>query len=62
MSGSPIKSGMEHIRQAVLLLLGMAAGVRIAWALVAPLIPVLVSIAVVLTVLWVALVGRQHSK
>ena len=43
-SKSPIKGGMEHIRKAVLLLLGVAAGVRIAWALLAPAVPVLVSL------------------
>jgi hypothetical protein len=53
---------MEHIRKAVLLLLGVAAGVRIAWALVAPAVPLLVSLAVALTVLWIALVGRRNSK
>jgi hypothetical protein len=52
---------MEHIRKAVLLLLGVAAGVRIAWALLAPAVPLLVSLAVALTVLWIAIVGR-HSK
>ena len=54
---------MEHIRKAVLLLLGVAAGVRIAWALLAPAVPVLVSLAVALTVLWIALVGwRGQGK
>lgn len=58
MSDGP-KSWMEHIRKAVLLLLGVAAGVRIAWALLAPTVPLLVSLAVALTVLWIALVGRR---
>jgi hypothetical protein len=52
---------MEHVRKAVLLLLGVAAGVRIAWELLAPAVPLFVSLAVVLTVFWIALVG-WHSK
>ena len=58
MSDGSFKSWMEHVRRAVLLLLGVAAGVRIAWALLAPAVPLLVSLAVALTVLWIALVGR----
>jgi hypothetical protein len=61
-SDNSIKGWMEHIRKAVLLLLGVAAGVRIAWALLAPAVPILVSLAVALTVLWIALVGRRHSS
>ena len=60
-SKSPIKGGMEHIRKAVLLLLGVAAGVRIAWALLAPAVPILVSLLVVLTVLGLALYGRRSK-
>jgi membrane protein YdbS with pleckstrin-like domain len=60
MSDSP-KNWMEHIRKAVLLLLGVAAGVRIAWELLAPAVPVLVSLAVTLTVLRVALIGRRSK-
>ncbi len=61
MSESSPKSWMSRVRQAMLLLLGVAAGVRIAWALLAPAVPVLVSLVVVITVLWFALFGR-HSK
>jgi hypothetical protein len=46
MSDSSPRSWLENIRRTVLLLLGVAAGVRIAWALVAPAVPVLVSLAV----------------
>jgi hypothetical protein len=61
MSDSSVKGSMERVRQAVLLVLGVAAGVRIAWALLAPALPILVSLAVVLAVLGLALFGR-HAK
>jgi hypothetical protein len=53
------KGGMEHVRRAVLLLLGVAAGVNLAWRLLAPAVPVLVSLAVVIVVLHVAVFGRR---
>lgn len=43
----------------VLLLLAIAVGVRITWALLEPLVPVLVSLAVVLGVLSVAVSWRR---
>ena len=55
MSDSSPKQWLPRIRQAVFTVLGVAAGVRIAWALFAPAVPELVSLAVVMTVLWVAL-------
>lgn len=58
MSDGSFKGWMEHIRKAVLLLLGVAAGVRIAWALLAPAVPVLVSLVVVLFVLGLVIFGR----
>lgn len=58
MSDGPVKSGMARVRQAVLTLLLAAAGVRVAWALLAPAIPILVSLIVVLVVLGVALGAR----
>ena len=61
MSDGSFKSWMENIRKSVLVLLGVAAGVRIAWALFAPAVPLLVSLAVTLTVLWIALVGRRSK-
>ena len=39
----------------------VAAGVRIAWALIAPAVPMLVSLAVVLCILGVALFGRRSK-
>lgn len=56
------KNWMGHIRQAVLLVLGVAAGVNLAWRLLAPAVPVLVSLAFVIVVLYVAIFGRAgHS-
>jgi hypothetical protein len=53
---------MEHVRGAVLLLLGVAVGANVAWRLLAPAVPVLVSLAVVIVVLYVAIFGRPgHS-
>jgi len=53
---------MEHIRRAVLLVLGVAAGVHLAWSLLAPVVPVLVSLAIVIVVMYVAIFGRsRHS-
>jgi hypothetical protein len=59
MSGNPLKNRFGQVRQAVLLLLGVALAVRIAWYLLIPVVPTLVSIAVVFTVLGVALFGRK---
>jgi hypothetical protein len=60
-SDTSVKGWMSQVRRAVLLVLGVAAGVRIAWALVAPAVPILVSLAVVITVLWVALFGPRSK-
>ncbi len=51
--------GGSDVRQGVLTLLLVAAAVRIAWALLAPAVPILVSLVVVLTVLSVTLFGRR---
>lgn len=59
MSEGPVKGWMGRIRQAVLLLLGVAACVRIAWALLSPAVSILVSLAVVLAILSVALCGPR---
>jgi hypothetical protein len=59
MASEPGKNWLEHIRKAVLLLLGTALGVRIAWELFAPAVPILVGLVVVLTVIWFALFGRH---
>jgi hypothetical protein len=61
MSEGPVKSWVNRVRQAVFTLLMMAAGVRVAWAFLAPVVPILVSLIVVLVVLSVALFGRRSS-
>ena len=50
---------VKRVRQAMLTVLFVAVGVRAAWALLTPAVPVLVSIAVVVTVLWIAVFGRR---
>jgi hypothetical protein len=56
------KSLAKRVRQAVLTLLVVAAGARLSWDLLAPVVPILVSLAVVGSVLWVALGGRISGK
>jgi hypothetical protein len=55
------KGSVKRVRQAVATVLVVAAGVRLAWDLLAPVVPILVSLAVVGTILWVALGGRITS-
>jgi hypothetical protein len=62
MSDGPVKSWVGQVRQVVLTLLLVAAGVRIAWALLAPVVPILVSLVVVLVVLSVAVFGPRSTK
>jgi hypothetical protein len=59
MSDGPLKNGMGKVRQVVLTLLLVAVVVRIAWALLAPAVPILASLAVVIVVLNMALFGRR---
>jgi hypothetical protein len=59
MSEGPLKSGVGRLRQVLLTLLLVAIGVRVAWTLLAPAVPILVSLIVVLAVLSVALFGRS---
>jgi hypothetical protein len=61
MSDGPLKGWMGKTRQAVLTLLLVAAGVRIAWTIMAPVVPVLVSLIVALVVLSVALFGPRSK-
>jgi hypothetical protein len=61
MSDGPLKSGVGKVRQVVLTLLMVAAGARIAWALMAPAVPVLVSLMVVLVVLGMAVYGPRSK-
>lgn len=58
MSDGWFKGMVKRVRQAVVTLLMVAAGVRLAWGLMAPVVPILVCLVVVGTVLWVALGGR----
>jgi hypothetical protein len=62
MSDGPVKGWVGQVRQVVLTLLLVAAGVRIAWALLAPAVPILVSLVVVLVVLSVAVFGPRSTK
>ncbi|MFI6291954.1 hypothetical protein ACIBEJ_10250 [Nonomuraea sp. NPDC050790] len=50
---------MRQVLHALVLLLAVAAGARIAWELLVPTVPMLVSLAIVLAVLWLALFGRR---
>lgn len=52
---------LGQTRQAVLTVLLAAVGVRVAWALLAPAVPELVSLAVILTVLGVAVFGWRSK-
>lgn len=61
MSDGPLKSGVGKARQVVLTLLMVAAGARIAWAIMAPVVPVLVSLIVALVVLSVAIFGPRSK-
>jgi hypothetical protein len=61
MSEGRVKSWVGRVRQAVLTLLLAAVGVRIVWAVLAPVVPILVSLVVVLVVLSVAVFGRRST-
>jgi len=62
MSDGRVKSWVGRVRQVVITLLLVAAGARIAWALLAPVVPILVSLMVVLVVLSVAIFGPRSTK
>jgi len=57
MSEGPTKNGMQRVRHMALTLLAVAVAARIAWLLLDPLVPILVSLVVVLAVISVALFG-----
>jgi hypothetical protein len=61
MSDGPLKSWVGKVRQVVLTLLMVAVGVRAAWVLLAPAVPVLVALIVVLAVLSTALFGPRSK-
>jgi hypothetical protein len=61
MNNSSLKGWMEHTRRAVSLMLVVAAGGRIAWVLLAPVLPMLATLAVALAVLGVSLYGRRSK-
>jgi hydrogenase-4 membrane subunit HyfE len=56
-----IQQWQKRVLQAVLTLVVVAASARLVWALLEPAIPVLVSLAVVLVVLGVAVFGRRSK-
>lgn len=58
MNSSFFTDMMKRVRQAVVTLLIVAAGARLAWDWIAPVVPILVSIVVVGVVIWIALGGR----
>jgi hypothetical protein len=55
------KAWFGRVRQAILTVLAVAAAVRVAWWLLAPAVPELVSLAVVLSVLGVAFFGWRSK-
>lgn len=59
MSDGPVRGSVGKVRQVMLTLLAVAVGAHIAWTLLAPIVPLLVSIVVVLVVLSVALFGPR---
>lgn len=59
MSEVPTKNGLQRLRQAALTLVGVAVAARLAWELLSPLVPILISFIVVLIVLGVAVFGRH---
>lgn len=61
LSDGPLKSWVGKVRQVVVTLLMVAVGVRIAWTLMAPAVPILVSLIVVLVVLSVAIFGPRSK-
>jgi uncharacterized membrane protein YqjE len=61
MSDGPVKSWLDQVRRVVVTVLLVAAGVRIAWVMLAPAIPMLVSLFMVLVVLSVALFGPRSK-
>jgi hypothetical protein len=54
-----IRGWHKRILGAVSVILVVAAGVRLAWALLMPVVPQLVTLAVVLVVLGLAIFGRR---
>jgi len=61
MGDSSVKSWTARVRQAALTLLAIAVAARIAWSLLAPLVPILVSFVVVVVVISIAVFG-WHRK
>jgi len=61
MSDGPVKGSVGRFRQALFTLLAVAVGAHIVWTLLAPIIPLLVSIVAVLVVLGVALFGPRSK-
>lgn len=59
MSDRPVRGWTSHGLRAVLVLLAIAGGVRLAWVWLEPVVPLLVGVAVVLAVLSLA-IGRRR--
>ena len=56
-------SGMaQRVRQAAITLLLAAVGARFAWSLLAPVVPILVSLVVMATLIWVVLGGGTRGS
>jgi hydrogenase-4 membrane subunit HyfE len=56
-----IQQWQKRVLQAVVMLVVVATGARLVWALLEPAVPELVSLAVVLVVLGVAVYGRRSK-
>lgn len=61
MSDRPVRGWASYGLRAVLVLLAIAGGVRLAWEWLAPVVPMLIGLAVVLAVLRLAIGGRHLS-
>jgi hypothetical protein len=61
MSGNQVKEWAGRIRQAAVTLLMVAVVARLVWTLLAPVVPVLVSLIVVIVVLGVAIFGWRSK-
>ncbi len=61
MSDNQVKEWTGRVRQAAMTLLVVAVAARLVWTLLAPVVPVLVSLVVVIVVLGVAIFGRRSK-
>jgi hypothetical protein len=61
MSGNHLKEWSGRVRQAAITLLVVAVVARLVWSLLAPVVPLLVSLVVVIVVLGVAVFGWRSK-